>query len=83
MHDLVSSVTTRIKRLAGFERVTLKPGETKTVRLTVTPESLSLWNAEMKHVVEPGQFEIMVGNSSTNLKSVMLTVSGDAPVPVQ
>ncbi len=83
VHDVVSSVTTRLKRLSGFERVTLKPGETRTVLFTLTPESLALWNDEMKHVVEPGQFEIMAGDSSAKLKSVMLTVSGDAPFPVE
>jgi beta-glucosidase-like glycosyl hydrolase len=83
VHDLVSSVTTRIKRLAGFERVTLKPGETKTVRFRLAPDSLALWNADMKYVVEPGQFEIMAGDSSANLKSATLTVSGNAPVPVR
>ncbi len=76
IHDLVSSVTTPIKELKGFERVTLKPGETRTVTFTLTPDALALWNADMKHVVEPGDFDIMAGDSSVNLKSVVLHVHG-------
>lgn len=64
VHDEVSSVTTWEKRLCGFDRVHLKKGETKTVSFTIEPDSLSLWNREMKRVVEPGTFKVMVGSSS-------------------
>jgi beta-glucosidase len=64
-----------VKELKGFERVTLKPGESRTVRFTITPESLQMWNDEMKRVVEPGEFEIMTGNSSAALQSATLTVT--------
>ena len=66
--DLVSSVTTYEKNLRGFQRVSLKPGETKTVRFTLTPPDLSLWNREMKFVVEPGMFRVMVGSSSEDIR---------------
>jgi beta-glucosidase len=74
IRDKVSSVTRPIKELKGFQRVTLKPGETRTVTFTISPESLQMWDADMHRVVEPGDFEIMTGNSSVALKSTMLTV---------
>jgi len=67
-HDLVSSVTTYEKNLRGFARVSLKPGETKPVTFTLGPADLSLWNREMKFVVEPGMFQVMVGSSSEDIR---------------
>ncbi len=64
IRDKVSSVTRPVKELKGFQRITLKPGETKTVTLNITPEKLAFHNIDFKYVVEPGDFEIMVGNSS-------------------
>jgi beta-glucosidase len=64
IRDLVSSVTRPVKELKGFRKVSLKPGEKTTVSLDITPESLSFYDVHMKNVVEPGDFEIMVGNSS-------------------
>ncbi len=64
IRDKFSSVVTPIIALKGFERVQLKPREVKTVIMQITPEQLSLWNNEMKRVVEPGEFEIYVGSSS-------------------
>ncbi len=58
-HDMVSSVTTYEKNLRGFERVTLMPGEKKTVTFTLTPADLSLWNEAMQFVEEPGFFKVM------------------------
>ena len=66
--DLVSSVTTYEKNLRGFERVHLKPGETKTVTFTLTPEDLSLWDQNMRFVVEPGAFKVMIGASSEDIR---------------
>jgi beta-glucosidase len=62
--DLVSSVTTPVKELKGFARVTLKPGESRTVTMALAYEDLSLVNADLERVVEPGEFEVMVGGSS-------------------
>jgi beta-glucosidase len=67
-HDMVSSVTTYEKNLRGFERVTLRPGEKKTVTFTLTPADLSLWNEAMRFVVEPGVFKVMVGSSSEDIR---------------
>ncbi|MDE1191636.1 MAG: glycoside hydrolase family 3 N-terminal domain-containing protein [Arachidicoccus sp.] len=74
--DSVSSVTTFEKNLAGFERVHLNPGETKTVNFTIANNDLKLWNREMQHVVEPGDFIAMIGNSSADIqiKSVFTMV---------
>ena len=68
VRDEVSSVTTPIIALKGFNRITLKPGETGEVTFEIGPEQLSLWNREMKQVVEPGEFKIMVGSSSADIR---------------
>jgi beta-glucosidase len=64
IRDLVSSATRPVKELKDFKRVWLKPGEKKSIELLVTPEKLSFYNTNMEYVVEPGEFEIFVGNSS-------------------
>ncbi|MCX6335370.1 MAG: fibronectin type III-like domain-contianing protein, partial [Bacteroidia bacterium] len=64
IRDKVSSVTRPVKELKGFRRVSLKPNETKTVTLEIKPEHLAFHDINMKYVVEPGDFEVMVGNSS-------------------
>ena len=76
IQDLVSSVTRPIKELKGFQKVSLQPGETKTVTLDITPELLAFYDIDMKFTVEPGEFEVMVGNSSRDgdLQKVILTV---------
>ena len=77
IRDLVSSVTRPVKELKDFQKIALQPGETKTVTLEITPESLAFYDVKMKYVVEPGEFEIMVGNSSrdADLQKVILTVT--------
>jgi beta-glucosidase len=75
VHDKMSSVTRPVKLLKGFERVTLKPGETRTVQFTVGPEALQMWNDHMEQVVEPGDFDIMTGPNSVDLQSATLTVT--------
>jgi len=78
LRDLLSSVTTPVMALKGFGRVSLKPGETKVVSFKVGPEHLSLWNRQMKHVVEPGDFKIMIGSSSVDIrKEGLLTVTAN------
>jgi beta-glucosidase len=76
IRDKVSSVTRPVKELKGFERITLDPGQTKTVTLHITPEHLAFYDIRMKRVVEPGEFEIMVGNSSRDqdLQRIVLRV---------
>jgi beta-glucosidase len=60
--------------MKGFQRVTLKPGETKTVTLDITPDRLAFWNIDKQFVVEPGEFSIMTGPSSVELQAVKLAV---------
>ena len=74
LHDVVSSVTRPTKELRGFERVTLKAGETKTVTFVVGPGELSLVDRRMQRVVEPGRFEVMVGTNSSTLVTATLDV---------
>jgi beta-glucosidase len=77
IRDRVSSVTRPIKELKGFRKVSLEPGETRTVEFEITPESLAFYDVNMKYTVEPGDFEIMVGTSSrdADLQKVVLRVS--------
>ena len=87
IHQKVASVTRPVMQLAGFQRVTLKPGENKTVEFTITPEMLSMLNVDMHRVVEPGIFEVMAGPSSDQTTTVPLHVvgaygeTGIAPLP--
>jgi beta-glucosidase len=64
VHDEVASVTRPVRQLAGFRRVSLKPGEARTVELPLTARELGLYNKDMKFVVEPGKFRVFVGGSS-------------------
>lgn len=68
LKDLVSSVTTYDYVLRGFERISLLPGQKKTVRFTLGPDDLALFDKNMKWVVEPGQFEVWIGSSSTDIR---------------
>jgi beta-glucosidase len=74
IRDVVSWATRPTLELRGFRRVTLQPGETRTVTFDLGPEHLAYHGADMKRVVEPGRFDIMVGGSSTDLRSVALDV---------
>jgi beta-glucosidase len=75
VHQRVSSVTRAMIELRGFQRVHLKPGEKTTVEFAVTPDALSLWNLEMKRVVEPGTYDLLVGPESEETQSVPLQVT--------
>ena len=74
IRDKVSSVTRPVKELKGFARVSLAPGETKDVTLPIKPSALEFFNRDMERVIEAGEFDIMVGNSSVDVKSTTLTV---------
>jgi beta-glucosidase len=76
IHDDEASVTRPVIELKRFQRVTLQPGERRTVGFELTPNDLALWNPHMKKVVEPGTFTIFAGSSSVDLKSAKLTVTG-------
>jgi beta-glucosidase len=74
IRDDVSSVTRPVKELRGFRRITLNPGETKSVEFTLGPEELSFLNRDMHRVVEPGTFTVMVGGTSIDLTNIKLNV---------
>jgi beta-glucosidase len=74
VHPRVSSVVQPVLRLAGFERVQLKPGEAKAVSFPVGREQLAIWDREMRHVVEPGLVDVFVGANVKDLQSVPLEV---------
>ena len=76
IRDLYSSPTRPVRELKDFVRISLKPGETREVSFTITPDKLAYYNREMKKVVEPGEFEIMVGGSSDErqLKKIKIEV---------
>jgi beta-glucosidase len=74
IRDVVSSTTRPVKELKGFQRITLQPGEKKTVALDITHDRLAFWNIDKQFIVEPGEFTIMTGPNSVELQSVSLTV---------
>jgi beta-glucosidase len=84
LHQRVASVTRPVMQLKDFERITLKPGEKRTVEFTIDADMLSMWNTDMHRVVEPGIFDVMVGPSSADTKKVTLKVvdlNGQAGTP--
>jgi beta-glucosidase len=68
IRDLLSSVVRPVMELKGFQRVHLLPGEEKEIAFSITPDLLSMLNADMKTVVEPGDFRIMIGASSRDIR---------------
>jgi len=74
VHDQVATVTQPVKLLKAFERVTLQPGEQKTLRFILGPEAFTLWNLEMQEVIEPGAFSIMAGPNSRDLQESLLEI---------
>jgi len=76
IRDVVSSVTRPVKELKGFQRISLAPGQTRTVAFDITPEQLAFYDIDMIFRVEPGEFRLMVGSSSRDedLQSIALRV---------
>ena len=69
-HDLASSITVYEKMLRGFERVSLEPGETKTVKMVLEPRHFKMLDRDMKWVIEPGLFDIYIAASSSDVRLV-------------
>jgi beta-glucosidase len=67
LSNKVNSVTTPVMALKGFDKVSLKPGETKTVKFTVKPDDIAIWNTDMKQVTEPGTFDVMIARSAEDV----------------
>ncbi len=68
LQDMESSIKRPIKELKRFERITLKPGEIKKLNFELAPEDLAFYNKDMKYVVEPGTFKVMIGSSSRDIR---------------
>jgi beta-glucosidase len=68
IRDLVGSVTRPVKELKGFQKISLKGGETKTVNFTLGIQELSFYNSDLNFVAEPGQFHVFVGGNSRDVK---------------
>jgi beta-glucosidase len=83
VHDDEASVTRPVIELKRFQRVTLAPGERRTLSFDLQPADLALWNPDMKHVIEPGTFTVYSGPNSVDLKSAKLTVTGSAPLALR
>jgi beta-glucosidase len=67
INDMVASITRPVKELKGFKRMTLKPAETKTVEFELPLETLGFYDKDMKFIVEPGMFKVMIGRSSKDI----------------
>lgn len=74
IHHRVSPVTQPVMQLAGFKRVALKPGQKAVVEFPITPDMLSIYDAEMRRVVLPGTVDLMIGSSSAKTLSVPLNI---------
>jgi len=72
IRDIVGTVTRPVKELKGFQKIALKPGESKTVSFDITPEDLKFYNNELKYAWEEGEFQIMIGGNSRDAKSVKI-----------
>jgi beta-glucosidase len=67
--DVVGSLTRPVKELKGFQKINLKPGESREVTFTLTAEDLKFYNAALQYVAEPGDFQLFIGTNSRDLKS--------------
>ncbi|HKG47617.1 MAG TPA: glycoside hydrolase family 3 N-terminal domain-containing protein [Pyrinomonadaceae bacterium] len=75
IRDLVASMTRPVKELKGFQRMSLQPGEKRRVEFVLGAEQLGFWNREMRYVVEPGQFQLMVGANSVDVLEAKFNVN--------
>ena len=77
IRDPVASMTRPVKELKGFQRVSLQPGEKRRVEFVLGPEHLGFWNREMRYVVEPGEFRVMVGANSAETTEAKFDVTAN------
>ena len=75
IRDVVATMTRPVKELKGFQRVSLQPGEKRRVEFVLGPEHLGFWNREMRYVVEPGEFQVMVGTNSVDVLEAKFNVN--------
>jgi beta-glucosidase len=74
IRDLVGSITRPVKELKGFQKISLKAGESKTVSFTIAVADLKFYNSELKYVAEPGDFKVFIGGNSRDLKEASFTL---------
>jgi beta-glucosidase len=74
LQDVVGSTTRPLRELKGFEKISLAPGESKTVQFEITPELMGHYNSELKFVVEPGEFIVYVGGDSRTKNAASFTL---------
>ncbi len=74
IRDMVGSITRPVKELKGFQKISLKPGETKNVSFTIGSNDLKFYNSEMKYVAEPGDFKLFIGGNSRDVKESSFTL---------
>lgn len=74
IRDMVASIIRPLKELKGFQKVFVKAGESVNVNFTITPDLLKFYNYDLNYVCEPGEFEVMIGCNSTQLKSAKFTL---------
>src|SRR5690606_15352725 len=67
LQDLFASITRPVKELKDFQKVALKAGESKLIRFSINKEKLSFYNQKLNWIAEPGEFKLMIGNSSDNI----------------
>jgi beta-glucosidase len=75
VRDLVGSTTRPVKELKGFQKIMLKAGESREVKFSLTEQDLSFYGRDMKLGAEPGEFEIMVGGNSADVKKVRVRMT--------
>ena len=74
VRDLVGSITRPVRELKGFEKIFLRAGETKTVSFEITDDMLGFYDGDLNWTVESGDFDIMIGTNSRNVKTARLTL---------
>ena len=74
IRDLKGSVARPVKELKHFDRIILKPGESRDVEFVITPEKLKFYNYDLEFVAEPGEFEVMAGPDSRRVQSLRFTL---------
>ncbi|WP_280185365.1 beta-glucosidase BglX [Bacteroides fragilis] len=77
IRDLVGSVTRPVKELKGFEKIFLKAGESRKVSFSITPELLKFYNYDLQFVCEPGDFDVMIGGNSRDVKKERFLLKGE------
>ena len=65
---MVASITRPVKELKGFQKINLKPGETKELNFNITEEELKFYNSDLQYVSEPGDFKVFIGSNSRDVK---------------